>query len=153
MTCDNNWQHIIYIFIYIYIYPTFPQTIDQTVVVARAVSCGKHIFCKKKRALCWSLIGMMGFYIVCGKALRQNIGVLRQKMYILRQEMFILRFVYGLCTVCLRFVYGLSAVCLLFVYGSWTRPRARNGYRVKKMFVVLPKNLSRKAVETLVEKG
>ena len=75
------------------------------------------------------------------------------KMYILRQEMFILRFVYGLCTVCLRFVYGLSAVCLLFVYGSWTRPRARNGYRVKKMFVVLPKNLSRKAVETLVEKG
>ena len=63
------------------------------------------------------------------------------------------RFVYGLSTVCLRFVYGLSAVCLLFVYGSWTRPRARNGYRVKKMFVVLPENLSRKAVETLVEKG
>ena len=56
-------------------------------------------------------------------------------------------------TVCVRFVYGLSTVCLLFVYGSWTRPRARNGYRVKKMFVVLPKNLSRKAVETIVEKG
>ena len=85
---------------------------------------------------------MMGFYIVCGKALQQNIWVLRQKMYILRQEMSIL-----------RFVYGLSTVCLLFVYGSWTRPRARNGYRVKKMFVVLPKNLSRKAVETIVEKG